>query len=184
MKSSIFILALMGAFLAFKHKDLIETGQEPFFPKATFEKINSFSRFQLGSWNNIIAPDEKSAKILCQELRSNKYVLKVMCEPQLLDFAPLAKSWLNDQFINYKAPTKTQLDDSANGELAKLSVIMGPEAQTLLEFIRLDPLNHKEALVGKLQTKLSDNFDWREGYLRHKTSPAVLIPTKFNYDPK
>ncbi|MEA9357176.1 hypothetical protein SHI21_13205 [Bacteriovorax sp. PP10] len=184
MKSSIAILCALVLFLAVKRTDMIDTGQSLFFPKDTYEKIHDFSLFQLGQWNNVIVPNEKDALGLCQELRQNKLVLKVLCEPALTDFSPLVKSYLGDQFFNYKAPTKIEFENLSNGELAKLSVLMGPQGQELLEFMRLDPVNHKEALLDKVKTKLNANFEWKEGLLRHKGSPAILIPVQFSYKPE
>jgi hypothetical protein len=184
MKISIVILFVLAGFLAFKRTDLIDTGQELFFPKDTYEKIHDFSLFQLGSWNNIVVPDEARALKLCDELRENKLVLKAMCEPGLNDFAPLAKSWLEDQFFNFRAPSIAEFESKSDNEVAKISLLMGPQGQSLIEFIRRDPVNHKEELLEKLKTRMNDNFIWKDGFLRHKSSPNILIPVQFSYKPE
>ncbi|MBY0413895.1 MAG: hypothetical protein K2Q18_07005, partial [Bdellovibrionales bacterium] len=184
MKISIVLLTILVSFLAFKRNDIIDTGQSLFFPKDTYEKIHDFSLFQLGSWNNIIAQNEKDALAICEKLRSSPLVLKAMCQPQLQDFTPLVNSWLEDQFLNYPAPNKAEFENLSSGELAKMSVLMGPEGQTLMEFLRRDPVNHKEALLEKLKTKMNDNFVWKEGLLRHRESSVILIPVQFNYKPE
>jgi hypothetical protein len=184
MKTSFIVLFVLVSFLVFKRADLVDTSQTPFFPKDTFEKVHEFSRFQLGTWDNVVVPDEENALKLCQELRQNKLILKVLCEPGLNDFSSLVKSWLDDQFLNYKAPTKKEFENLSDGELAKLSVLMGPEGQSILEFIRRDPVNHKEELLEKVKTHLSSNFDWKNGLLRHKSSDVILIPVQFGYKPE
>jgi hypothetical protein len=184
MKISVVLLLILSAFLVFKRNDLVDTGQSLFFPKDTYEKIHDFSLFQLGSWNNIIIDKPADAIKVCELLRASEYVLKALCEPGVADFAPLAKSWLGDQFFNYKAPSKAEFENLSDGELAKISLLMGPQAQSLIEFIRLDPVNHKEDLIEKMKTRMNENFIWREGFLKDKNSDVTLIPVQFNYKPE
>lgn len=184
MKISVIILIILAAFLAIKRKDLVDTGQELFFPKDTYEKIHDFSLFQLGSWNNIVVPNVALAEKVCEELRASPLVLKAMCRPGLSDFAPLAKSWLEDQFYNYKAPSVSEFAAKSDNEVAKISLLMGPQGNDLLEFIRRDPVNHKEDLLNKLKTRMNENFNWSDGFLRHKTEPYILIPVQFSYKPE
>lgn len=186
MRISFFFLGFFSIFFFLKRAELLDTGQELFFPKELYQKINNFSNFQIGKWNNIIIKNEADAIKLCHELRENHNALisKIMCEPKLTEFSPLVQSWLTDQFANFSAPTKQEFTDSASMEVAKLSILMGPESQNILEFIRMDPLNHKDFLWSKLQGLMNENFHWKNGLLTHKTDGTIIIPFQLTFKPE
>lgn len=185
MKSSFLLLALFCVFAFIKRDNLVGTNQDLFFPGESFKKFSDFGSFQITTWNNIIVENEEDGLKLCHEFRTNykELVSKIMCETQLSEFAPLVISYLNDQFLIYPAPDKKKLSESASMEMAKLSVMMGPESENLLNITRLDPLNRKEALLNKVQNLMNDSFVWKNGLLTHAKDKKVIIPIQFSYKP-
>lgn len=183
MKSSLFLLALFGLFAFIKRADLIDSGQELFFPKATYQKIHDFSSFQIAAWNNIVIKDSVQAHKLCRDLRDNhsEEISKIMCETELSEFAPLVESYLKDQFLLFPAPTPSMLQNQASMEMAKLSLLMGPESQNILNLMRLDPLNYKDQLLTKVQSIMNDSFSWKDGLLTSIKDQTVIIPVQFSF---
>ncbi|MBA2403949.1 MAG: hypothetical protein H0V66_04190 [Bdellovibrionales bacterium] len=185
MRISFFLLGFFAIFFFVKRAELLDTGQELFFPKELYQKITNFSQFQIGKWNNIILKDEAQALKLCRELRDNhrELISKIMCEPQLSEFSPVVQSWLSDQFANFPAPTPNEFVSSAQMEVAKLSLLMGPESQNILALMQMDPLNHKDFLWSKLQGLMNEKFHWKNGLLTHKEDGTIIIPFQFTFKP-
>lgn len=185
MKISFLLLALFGLFAFVKRAELLDNGQELFFPEVTYKKVHDFTSFKITTWSQIILDDEQEALALCYTLRENhkEMISKIMCESKLNEFAPMVKSYLNDQFLIFPAPTAKELNDQAAMELAKLSVLMGPESENILGIMRLDPLNHKDTLLSKVQSLINNGFEMKNGLMTHKADKKFVIPVQFSFKP-
>ena len=185
MKISFLLLALFGLFAFVKRAELLDNGQELFFPEATYKKVHEFTSFQITTWSQIILEDEKEALDLCHTLREKhaEMISKIMCETKLIEFAPVVKSYLSDQFLIFPAPTATELNSQAAMELAKLTVLMGPESENILGIMRFDPLDHKATLLSKVQSLVNNGFEMKNGLMTHKKDNKFVIPVQFSFKP-
>ncbi len=138
MKSSVLILILFLTFFFVKRDSLLDSGQELFFPKQISTKLKDFNSFQVSSWNHLIPKNAKVASLLCEDLKKKwgSYVRKSMCQTGPSDFLPLIEGYLSYQFNLFPAPEKKEMDKLSEIEMAKLSLLMGPEAPALMSIIR------------------------------------------------
>lgn len=193
MKISLVFFCLFSLLIFFKKDQLLENGPDFFFPKKTYEKMMAFNSFKITNWNNIILNEPNRTKTsikltpneICDTLK-NKYkqwISKIICQTESLEYTPLLESYLSDQFLIFPAPDSKTLEKSAEQELAKLTLFMGPEAKSLMGVMRLDPMGFKESLLENIQRFVNKNYTWQNGFLRNSTNTKIVIPIQFSYPP-
>ncbi len=185
MKSSVLLLLAFVTFFFIKRDSLLDTSQNLFFPSQISSVLNDFNSFPVTSWNHLIPENNQDASKLCEDLKIKwaAYIKTAMCQSTPADFLPLINSFLDQQFTLFPAPDRQTLSDSADTELAKISLLMGPEAPTLISLIRPDPMNRKDFLLERLKGNLSSNFEMKNGFLTNKNNGQVVIPVQFHFPP-
>lgn len=185
MRSSLICLVLFFLFVFVKKDQLLDNGQSLFFPTQTYAKISAFSSFKITNWNNIILNDEKAAIAICTKLRKEykDRIDKIMCQTEFSEHIPLVSSYLKDQFIIYPAPNVPELNASAQKELSKLTLLMGPESEQIMSMMRHDPMGYKEFLLSKVQVFMNKDYSWKNGLLKNVVNGIFVIPIQFSYPP-
>ena len=167
-------------------KSWLDQAHEIFLPAELNQRLSTFRDFPLFWWNFLVLqyqsdeiPWEKAEEI-CQNLVTThpELIAKAPCSSAFSRYHDILKDWVRDSVIRTKAPDPAAFRASFNQSLAKASL---PLDSSLLEFIRIDPLNEFSAFLSRAQQQVPLQIEQHQGYFIDRQMKRLLIPLQLSF---
>jgi hypothetical protein len=160
-----------------------------FLPKQLSTQLGAHQTFPIFWWNFIILEydtedlGQKQASSLCQQFSHSEFIQKSACSADLSQFKPILNDWARDITVRIQAPSVQAITEKLNAALAKASLPLGPQGRSLLEVLRVDPLESYRELQQQVEKKMKLKLEKSHGLFIDRELRRIVIPIQFNFPP-
>ena len=178
------VFLFLGADL--QAKSWFDQSHEIFLPPELNAKLSTYRDFPLFWWNFLVLeyqgeeiPWESAEKICLQLVTNNpELIAKAPCPAAFPRYKEILKDWVHDSVLRQDPPSPAQFRRAFDQSLAKASFPLGA---SLLDFVRLDPLNEMAGFLARAQEQVPLQLEQRQGYFIDSKQKRLLIPLQLSF---
>jgi hypothetical protein len=174
--------------LAKAELSFINKSHDIFLPLKLQKQVGDYQAFPLFWWNFLIREvhteqDWIDSERTCEKLKADTSgsILTINCQETLHEFIPYIRDWAQDLPLRGIRPTNSEFQSKLDSALAQASLPTGD--RSLLEILRMDPLESWKELKKKTESKIKINLPRERGFFYDIRTHQIIIPIQFSFSP-